>query len=48
LNTSVHTVQYDETGRSAVVFGELPPPPLLMAFTRKDDLYQIWRVDRKF
>jgi hypothetical protein len=45
MNSSIFTYQGDESGTSAVISGKLPPPPLLVAFTRRKDTYSLWRVD---
>lgn len=47
LNPTLFTYQAGESEKGGAIFAKLPPPPLLVCFTREKEVYSMWRVDRK-
>jgi hypothetical protein len=47
LDPNIISVVQDDNGREMVI-SQLPPPPLLMAFTNDHGVYTIWQTDREY
>jgi len=47
LNPTIFTLYESESEKGGAIFAKLPPPPLLVCFTREKEVYSIWRVDCK-